>query len=339
MKLALQSLLACILALQAVFVPTAHGQSNIAAPEYSFAIANQSPLIILYGIPRYHETGLTNEGQSQWDISFDVSNNFTASSTDSEFLRLDGENNRLGLRFLHGFPNGWELGAELALIHHGGGQLDSVVTNFHDLFGFSQMGRDQLAKNQLNYQYTLNGIDKISFNQSGTGIGDLSLLLAKQIRADTVSQTSVRAQLKLPTGNSTKFFGSGATDLNLGLHHSAAINQNWTWQIYGNIAHLGTGQILPAQQKSYVFSAGAGLNWQAFKRMSFRVQWDAHTSIYKRSGLGQLRKNASLISFGGRISLNKYGYLDLAITEDAPNPQASPDVSFYINWRLPVKPP
>jgi hypothetical protein len=339
MKLALQYLIVYTLALQAVFVPSAYSQSKIAAPDYSFAIANQSPLTILYGVPRYHETSLTQAGLSQWDVSFDISNNFTGSSTGSEFLRIDGENTRLGLRYLRGFRNGWELGAELAIMHHGGGKLDSVITNFHDLFGFGQMGRDRIAKNQLNYQYTVDGVDQIQFNQTATGIGDFSFLLAKQVRANSDSQTSVRAQLKLPTGNSTKFFGSGATDVNLGVHHSAAINQNWAWQLYGNIAYLGTGEILPSQQKNTVLSAGVGLNWQAFERVSFRVQWDAHTSVYKRSNLGQFRKDAYLISFGGRISLNKLGYLDLAITEDAPNPEASPDVSFYVNWRLPINPP
>ena len=120
------------------------------------------------------------------------------------------------------------------------------------------------------------------------------------------------------------------------MHHSVAISQDWAWQVYGNIAYLGTGEILPGQQKSTVFSGGAGLSWQAFNQLSFRVQWDAHTSIYKRSNVAQLRKDGSLISFGGRITLNQYGYLDFAITEDAPNPEASPDVSFYINWRLPI---
>lgn len=336
MRLASQYFFACVLVVQVVFPLTAHSQTESIAPNYSFAITNQSPLSMLYGIPRYHETKLTSEGKSQWDVSFDISNNFTGGNTNNEYFRLDGENNRLGLRYLKGLRNGWEFGTELALIHHGGGQLDSVVTNFHDLFGFGQFGRDLRPKDQLNYQYSLNQIDQFNLDRSGTGIGDLSILLAKQIRTSASSQTSVRTQLKLPTGDSAKFFGSGATDLNLGVHHSASLSQKWAWQVYGNLAYLGTGDLLPAQQKSTVFSTGAGLNWQAFKRVSFRLQWDAHTSIYKGSDIDQLRNDSSLISFGGRVSLNKYGYLDLAIVEDAPNPEASPDVSFYINWRSPI---
>ncbi|MBT5031417.1 MAG: DUF3187 family protein [Proteobacteria bacterium] len=336
MNIALQSFIACFLILALCIVAPANAQGNGQSGAYSFALQNQSPLAIIYGLPRYQEANITPQGESQWDFSFDVSNSFTARINEHEMIRLDGENNRLGLRYLRGTTNGWEYGIELPLIHHGGGKLDNLVEEFHDLFGFNQRGRERVAQNLLIYQYERNGVRQFSVDQPSTGVGDVSLLIAKQLGSNPGAQTSLRAQLKLPTGDSARLMGSGAWDTSLGIYHSASPKQNWHWQAHGGVSYLGTGDLLPEQQNHWVFNAGVGLNWQAFSRLGLRVQFDAHTALYSQSNLNQLNQTAFILSAGGRISLNKYGYLDLAITENAPNPETTPDVGFHINWRLPI---
>ena len=336
MKTALQYFITCLLILVACIVAPAGAQSNGLPGAYSFALQNQSPLAIVYGLPRYQEAKITPQGESQWDFSFDLSNSFTARRSEHELIRLDGENSRLALRYLRGWANGWEYGIELPLIHHGGGTLDSLVEDFHDLFGLTQSGRERSAQDLLIYQYERNGVSQFSVNRPSTGMGDVSLLMAKQLASNAATQTSIRAQLKLPTGDSSQLLGSGAWDTSLGIYHSASPKQNWHWQAHAGVSYLGTGDLLPEQQNHWVFNAGVGLNWQAFSRLGLRVQLDAHTALYSQSDLNQLNQTAFILSAGGRVSLNKYGYLDLAIVENAPNPEASPDVGFHINWRLPI---
>ena len=340
MKIALQYFITCFLTLCACIVALVSAQGNEQTSAYSFAIQNQSPLAILYGLPRYQQAKITPKGESQWDLSFDVSNSFTARINEHELIRLDGENNRLGLRYLRGFTNGWEYGIELPLVHHGGGTLDSLVEDFHDLFGFNQSGRDRTAQDLLIYQYERNGVSQFAVDRPSTGMGDASLLMAKQLGSTNLAaRTSLRAQLKLPTGDSTRLMGSGAWDTSLGIYHSASPKQNWHWQAHGGVSYLGTGDLLPEQQNHWVFNAGLGLNWQAFSRLGLRVQFDTHTALYSHSELNQLNQTAFILSAGARISLSNYGYLDMAITENAPNPEASPDVGFHINWRLPINKP
>ena len=316
-----------------IFILYNVAQPATAQQDFSFSVQNQQPLAILYGLPRLRDADIVPAGQSATEWSFDISNSFTGSNTENEFIFLDGENNRLGFRYRRGFSGGWEAGVDIPLIRHSGGFLDNVVIEFHDLFGFGQLGRDRVSRDLLNYSYTANGNTVLDFSESASGIGDITLLAGKRLQTSSTAKTSLRAQLKLPIGDSRRLLGSGATDAYLGVNHSRNLSNNWHWSANAGINYLGNGDVLPAQQENWVLSAGTGLSWHVWKRLSLRAQWDAHTRLYHGSELGQLDNTAFILSMGSRINLGNWGSLDLAIIENAPNPEASPDVSFYFNWR------
>ena len=319
----------CIL----VFILSSAARPAKAQQDFSFSVQNQQPLAMLYGLPRLHEADIIDEDKSRWEWSFDISNNFTGSDNANEFIFLDGESIRLGLRYRHGFANGWEAGVDIPLLRHGGGFLDNVVIEFHDLFGFGQLGRDRVARDLLNYRYIVSGERLIDLTEPVTGLGDVRLLLGRRLDTSAAnSVTSIRAHLKLPTGDSDRLLGSSGVDGYLGINRSQQLTDNWHWSLTGGINYLGNGDVLPSQQKNWAFSGSTGLSWHVWKRVSLRAQWDAHSQLFDNSELGQLKNPAFVLSMGGRINLGDWGYLDLAITENAPNPEASPDVGFYFQW-------
>ena len=307
--------------------------------QLTFKVQDQSPFALIYGLPRYHSSAIQSSGQSHFNLSFEISSNFTGDRNGRENIRIDGENSRTTLRYVRGFgwgeqpwQQGWEWGVELPWVTHSGGSLDGFIFEWHKFFGLPQSGRDQVANDLLQYSYSIGGIEQFSFTDNSSGLGDVSLLLGKQLSHSDNQQTALRAQLKLASGDSNELLGSGATDFNVSIYHSRMIASNFWWSTHAGASYLGQGDILPDQQRPWAATLGTGLNWQVTKPITLRVQLDMHTALYDDSELDPLAKPAYILSFGGRILMGRFGSLDLAVIEDFPNSGVAPDVGFHLSW-------
>ena len=305
----------------------------------AFKVQDQNPFALIYGLPRYSTSTIQSPSQSHLDLSFEISSNFAGDRDGQEFIRIDGENTRMTLRYVRGFDwgekqwqQGWEWGVELPWITHNGGSLDGFIFDWHKFFGLDQSGRNLVANDQLLYNYSVGGVEQFLFTNNSSGVGDMSLLLGKQLSNSEHQQTALRSQLKLPTGDSSKLTGSGATDFNFSIYHNRAIANNFWWSTNAGASYLGRGDILSSQQRQWAATLGTGLNWQVSKPITLRLQLDMHTALYDDTELDPLAKPAYVFSFGGRIQMGRLGTLDLAVIEDVPNSGVAPDVGFHLSW-------
>lgn len=261
----------------------------------------------------------------------DVSSNFTDAEQANELIVLDGESYRFTLRGVLGLGNGWETGIEAPVIRHSGGFLDAFIVDWHDLFGLPQLGRDQVANGQLRYQYRRGNTTRINVNSSDTGLGDIVLFAGRKLRFG--QRSALRMQIKLPTGEADRLFGSGGTDLALALQSDYAVAH--TWQFYGGVggAYLGRGDVLPELQQNWVAFGNVGIVWQPLERLALQLQLAGQTSIYKDTALHQLSDTAIQTTLGGTLKIAGQWYLDLGVTEDELAYDVSPDVSFHLRLR------
>ncbi len=295
-------------------------------------VSNQAPLAVLCGLPTLDRARLLTDGEYEAGFRWDLSNNYTLSSNGSEQLVFDGESSRIALRLDRGFAGGWEAGIEVPLIAHRKGSLDGFIEGWHDFFGLPQGGRDEAADDQLEYSYRKNSVTLFDQQQEETGLGDIRLLLGKQLSRSADSALAAHASLELPSGDDSKLLGSGSIDL------AVWVSGDRFWQLSGQrvALHYGggllltdSGGLLSSQRRPLVGTATLGLAWSNWEWLALQLQLDAHSSLFEDSGLRQLSDASAQLAIGGAVAVSEKTRLELAVVEDIAVDTA-PDVSFHL---------
>ena len=170
--------------------------------------------------------------------------------------------------------------------------------------------------------------------ESGEGLGDMRLNGGWQIYrgADHQSNLTLRASLKLPTGDTNLLLGSGSTDLglwmvgNLGYHVSLG-----QLTLFGAAGAMGMtrGKILPDQQRSLVSFGALGLGFSPAQWLAFKFQCNANSPFYSDSNLKQIRYSSLQLTFGGSVYFTPKTSLDIGMTEEVL--VDTPDVVFHLS--------
>jgi hypothetical protein len=299
-----------------------------------FRAKNQSPILQIYGLPAAGNALLLPPGRKEVGLTLDHSSNYVDEQDTREKILLDGETTRLTLGGQYGFTQRLELGIEIPYISHSGGFLDGFIINYHNLFGFPQGGREQAPRNRLLYHYSRDGSEKLKIDDSGGGLGDVSLLAGLQLYHDgqiNPRAVALRASLKIPSGDSAMLYGSGSTDVSLLIAASddypLPLGHGTVFGSAGLMV-MTQGKILPEQQRDHVFFGRIGMGWNPLEWLAFKVQMDAHSPFFKDSILAPLSANAAQLLIGGTLALGGQTTLDIAVSEDIAV-QTSPDVVFH----------
>lgn len=171
------------------------------------------------------------------------------------------------------------------------------------------------------------------------GLGDIRLLAGVQLYRDDGPDTgavSLRASVKLPTGDSGKFHGSGSTDFALWLSGSGDYRLGAGHvAVYGGVGglYMGEGDVLPDLQRQVAGFGTMGIGWRPVEWLAVKIQADAHTPLYMNSKLAELNSEAAQFMFGFTFALPGKLTLDLAVIDDLIYTSASPDVVYHLALR------
>ena len=301
-----------------------------------FYTQNQSPLIQIFGLPAIGEATVVDRKETSLRFTVDLANNYTTDNKARESILLDGESTRFTLHGRYGLGHQLEVGVEIPYLVTGGGFLDNFIENYHHTFGFPNGGRELAPQNRLLYHYEKDGRTLLHVNQSGAGLGDMRLTGGWQLYSgekETSQGITLRASLKLPTGDSDGLRGSGSTDLALWLIGSQDVRLALGHlSIYGAAGALGMtpGKILQEQQRPLVGFGALGLGWSPIHWLAFKVQANAHTSFYHDSDLKQVDAPSVQLTIGGTLAFSQRLTLDIGVTEDLVVSTA-PDVVFHLS--------
>jgi hypothetical protein len=282
-----------------------------------FHSADANPFVQIFGLPALGVARVLPAGGNELSAIVTVANGFTADSNATESARLDGEIRRIALVGRRGVGNGFDWGIELPHVAHGGGQLDNLIEQWHELFGLPTGSREAAPRNDFEYLYQRNGTDAFHMTEPASGWGDLRLTAGYQLPAAT-TDLALRASLKLPTGDSTVLLGSGGTDLALWLTAAcgSSCGDAWGWYGGGGLLILGQGEVLPAQQRRLVGFAAAGLAYRLVPALTLKSQIDAHTDFYGQTDLPEIGAASAQLLIGGALTLGERYTLDFAVGEE-----------------------
>lgn len=296
-------------------------------------VSNQAPLAKLTGLPSLDRARLLADGEYEAGFSWDLANSYTLGGNSREQLIFDGESHRLALRFERGFADRWEIGIEVPLIAHRRGFLDGFIEGWHNLFGLPQGGRDLAAREQLNYSYRQESTTLFSLQDEANGLGDVRLLLSRQLQTGVDSALALHASLELPSGDEDKLLGSGSFDLALWLSGEKLWRpggRRLALHYGGGLLVADSGEVLASQRRPLVGTATLGIAWSALPWLALQMQIDAHTSLFEESGLRQIDAASAQLALGGAMAVTEKTRLELAVVEDIAVDTA-PDVSFHLS--------
>ncbi len=119
--------------------------------EELFATRNQNPLLRGFYQPLPSDSRL--DSSESWSATLLVSNTLNVESRPHESLLVDGESTAINLAYENGLFRRWRLRLSLPILHDSGGVLDSVIDDWHRLFGFSRGARPFYPKRRIDYSY------------------------------------------------------------------------------------------------------------------------------------------------------------------------------------------
>lgn len=157
------------------------------------------------------------------------------------FYVADTETWKLGFVYTHPFGRRWLLEVEAPLYAHGGGFLDEVNEGWHTIFGLPDVGRSLFPYNLSQIGYARDGSVRYAYGQSGPGLGDVTLRGLHNLGPERglLPELAVSGAVKLPTGDTSSFLGSGTWDAGVGLHLTKQFGQSWLYGTMGYNWHGG----------------------------------------------------------------------------------------------------
>ena len=310
---------------------SAYQPQLIAQQIHPLTTSNTRPIILIHGIPTSRSAQVAQASEWRFELDSEITNHFSYNYDSNERVRLDGETVRHALSLARGISDSASLEIIVPYISHDGGSLDQFIEDWHDVFGFPQNGRKNNPRDQLNFYYEKNGVVKLNFQQPASGMGDIQLIFAHQIKASAEEHTAFKAAVKLPTGDSDKLTGSGAMAISAWLAGEHATTwferEGLNYYSVGGM-WLEEGEVISDQQLAFAAFGGIGTGIQLGERVVLQVQLDSHTPLYKGSDLRELNSIAFLITMGGNLKLSDHWNIDIAVVEDI-LPHSAPDVTFH----------
>jgi hypothetical protein len=211
---------------------------------------------------------------------------------------------RSGLFLRYGATEKFEVAVEIPVLHRYHGFMEGVITATERATTGLAPARNALGKIGYVFNLSRGGQTVISGRQGDVGLGDSSLMGKYQLltESSTTPALSIRAALKLPTGDEGQVFGSGSPDFGFGLAAEKTLGGRWI--VYGNLnGVVPTGRIsgMPLQP---TISGLAAVEYLWSENLSFTAQFDYYSTPFHGVGLRVLDKGVteSVVGFSYRLT-------------------------------------
>jgi len=292
---------------------------------------NQNPLLALYGLPSPLPARLPDAGNGRVAGVVNWANSANIDTSGNSTFTLDAETVEIRFHVEHSFWPKIALRAELPWRRVSGGSLDGFIEDWHDFFGLPNGSRDRLPRDGLLIEYRVADATLLRFDESASGVGDIPLSAGYQLRASDTRSVAAWFTVKAPLGDAGDLTGSGAVDVALSLSAQSALNEDWDLFGQVNAIWLGDGDLLPQLQENGVFSALAGITWNAWRELDLTVQIEGNSRVFDGGGT-DLSGDAILMTFGGSYRTPSGWQFDFGVSEDI-DVGASPDIAFNVAAR------
>lgn len=263
---------------------------------------------------------------------------FLGGSTPTSAFTMDGEILRTSVGMRFGIGGRVDLGIDLPVLHTSGGFLDSFLIGYHDLFGFPDQGRNDVANNRFEVFAEKDGQRVYELREAAVEFGDVPLsgtwtIVPVRRHADGSGSPGLAARfgLELPTGDEDAGFGNGEVD------YAAGLCATWPLPIgalHAEAQHAVAGSPRMARNAGFSFSdvtAGSmAFEAQPSAGLGLLVQCSWETAALADLDLDRASRDAILLWMGARLRLEDDLFLEVGFGEDLAE-NIAPDFTAWLS--------
>jgi hypothetical protein len=318
--------------------------TNIFAKTGPIPIRNQMPLYLFYLQMEPDKASVVEQDRFDINTDYTVSNVTVSCFTPASSLYkidIDAEISRFTLDLRYGICENAEVGLEVPYLSLSRGYLDEFVKGFEDTVGATTpRSRTRQGSYNLNYSFIYNSQDLIKITNASNGLGDVVLKAKYQILEEDEHRLwpniSLRAAVKLPTGEKKSLLGSGELDYGIGLLLDETFSKKITVYAGCNFVIIEKPDFFSVLNlKQNIVSGIIGMEYLLTQRFSLVMQVTGNTTPYPSSGTNALDEDAFDVGLGFNYFWKEKQNVSwhFAFTENI-NSAASPDVSLNMGWKI-----
>lgn len=234
-----------------------------------FPVRNFQPIHqLVLGMPGDRATVL-KPGALDLRVELANSANIFSDTTPQTSVSMKFESIRAGFFLRYGITERLEMAVEVPVLSRYRGVMEGMISAVERATTGLAPDRKALKGTGYAYQVTSDGRTVMTGQEGVVGLGDASIMGKFQVltETNTLPALSIRAALKLPTGDESHLLGSGSPDYGLGLAMEKHVAKDW--MVYANLnGVIPTGRI-----------AGYGLQPVVSGLVAVEYLWSENFSI------------------------------------------------------------
>lgn len=299
-----------------------------------------SPIQVTNTLPVFEGSGLSTPksarlndiGQVTIGLSGHIESHANNAGRNRETLILDGESHSVALKIEWGFAKRWQAFASAKALRNTGGQLDNIIDEWHDFFGFDDGDRDTQGRDQLLFLYD-DGDGATQISDSNSALSDVQLGIGHQLISSSGFNLAIHGELNVPNGKTNQALGSDKLDVSLSLAASGS-GSSLGWHSNLGVLAIGDDTLFNVPSKSSTWFSSLGAHWQPSSSWRWSAQIDGHGAVFD-SAIDELDSNAWQLAIATEWRLNKSS-LQLYFTEDL-SVNKSADFAFGLNLKYSLR--
>jgi hypothetical protein len=219
----------------------------------------------------------------------------------------------------------WTSYLTIPYIGYGQGALDGTIESFHDAVGFSQQGRDLVARNQFQMVYDVGGASFSQLAQSPGGFGDPVLGVRYSFPEPRYGWDVVfELAAKLAVDGERFLLSTGKDDYGTQL----TLQRRWgrhAAYIAGSAVYYAGGPETPADENQIIPTLLLGYGFGITHATTAIVQAYASRSTVQNTDIEELTADKYQLSLGLQQRVGSVLW-SLAVTENISNFSNTPDI-------------
>ncbi len=303
--------------------------ADAAAGTWTFEIqyAYQNTFILSPNVRRY----LESRGTGRQALSAQDAAAIMALPGDAYYI--DGEVGLADLIVQRRLNDYWSVYVTIPYIRYGEGVFDSIIESFHDTFGFTQQGRDLVARNRFQFLYKLGDIQFAQLERSTRGgLGDPVLGVRYSLPEPRYGWDIVlEAAAKIAVDGKRFLLSTGEHDFGVQATLQRRLGTTGRHAVYlaGSAVYYAGGPEIPADETEIIPTLILGYSLGISRNTSLILQGYASRSVIRQTQIDELADNKYQLSLGVQ-SRTRNVLWSFAITENISNFSNTPDIGVQI---------
>lgn len=229
----------------------------------------------------------------------------------------------------------WSAYLTVPYITYGKGLLDGTIESFHDTFGFSQQGRDLVARDQFQIVYQIGDVQFSQLDRdTDGGFGDPVFGIRYSLPEPRYGwDVVVELAAKIAFEGERFLVSTGRDDYGVQLTLQRRLGETGRHALYlsGSGVYYAGGPEVPGDESQIVPTFIAGYSYGLTRLTSVILQGYASRSVIENTTLEDLRDEKYQLSLGLQ-SRSENTLWSLAVTENVSNFNNTPDIGLQIGF-------